>query len=111
MPTLKIEEVTSDSIVSLGKLKIKFFDITHAIPDAIGVIIDTPYGNIIYPGDFRIELDENSNPVNIEHYQKLGKGKNLVLFLESTNAEEPGFSIPGKSRLPKIWKKWWWKQK
>ena len=50
MPTLKIEEVTSDSIVSLGKLKIKFFDITHAIPDAIGVIIDTPYGNIIYPG-------------------------------------------------------------
>ena len=96
MPTLKIEEVTSDSVINLGKLKIKFFDITHAIPDAIGVIIDTPYGNVIYPGDFRIELDENSKPVNIEHYQKLGKENNLVLFLESTNAEEPGFSIPEK---------------
>jgi len=96
MPTLKIEEVTSDSVINLGKLKIKFFDITHAIPDAIGVIIDTPYGNVIYPGDFRIELDENSKPVNIERYQKLGKENNLVLFLESTNAEEPGFSIPEK---------------
>src|SRR3989344_5052536 len=96
MPTLKIEEVTSASVINLGKLKIKFFDITHAIPDAIGVIIDTPYGNVIYPGDFRIELDENSKPVNIEHYQKLGKENNLVLFLESTNAEEPGFSIPEK---------------
>ena len=96
MPTLKIEEVTSDSIVSLGKLKIKFFDITHAIPDAIGVIIETPYGNVIYPGDFRIELDGNSKPVNIGHYEKLGKENNLVLFLESTNAEEPGFSIPEK---------------
>ncbi|MEK7142128.1 MAG: ribonuclease J, partial [Patescibacteria group bacterium] len=95
-PTLKIEEVTSDSVINLGKLKIKFFDITHAIPDAIGVIIETPYGNVIYPGDFRIELDENSNPVNTEHYQKLGKENNLVLFLESTNAEEPGFSIPEK---------------
>ncbi len=96
LPTLKIEEVVSNSIINLGKLKIKFFDITHAIPDAIGVIIDTPYGNIIYPGDFRIELDENSNPVNIDHYEKLGKENNLVLFLESTNAEEPGFSIPEK---------------
>jgi len=96
MPTLKIEEVTSDSVINLGKLKIKFFDITHAIPDAIGVIIETPYGNVLYPGDFRIELDENSNPVNIEHYQKLGKENNLVLFLESTNAETPGFSIPEK---------------
>ena len=93
---MKIEEVTSDSVINLGKLKIKFFDITHAIPDAIGVIIETPYGNVIYPGDFRIELDENSNPVNTEHYQKLGKENNLVLFLESTNAEEPGFSIPEK---------------
>lgn len=96
MPTLKIEEVTSASVINLGKLKIKFFDITHAIPDAIGVIIETPYGNIIYPGDFRFELDENSNPVNIGHYEKLGKENNLVLFLESTNAEEPGFSIPEK---------------
>ena len=96
MPTLKIEEITSVSVINLGRLKIKFFDITHTIPDAIGVIIDTPYGNVIYPGDFRIELDENSNPVNIGHYQKLGKEKNLVLFLESTNAEEPGFSTPEK---------------
>ena len=96
MPTLKIEEVTSASVINLGKLKIKFFDITHAIPDAIGVIIETPYGNVIYPGDFRFELDENSNPVNIEHYEKLGKENNLVLFLESTNAETPGFSIPEK---------------
>ena len=49
MPTLKIEEVTPASVINLGKLKIKFFDITHVIPDAIGVIIETPYGNVIYP--------------------------------------------------------------
>ena len=110
MPTLKIEEVTSASVISLGKLKIKFFDITHAIPDAIGVIIETPYGNVIYPGDFRIELDENSKPVNIGHYEKLGKENNLVLFLESTNAEEPGFSIPEKVVYQNL-EKWWWKQK
>ena len=47
--------------------------------------------------DFRVELDENSQPVNIEHYQKWAKKIIWFLFLESTNAEEPGFSIPEKS--------------
>ena len=104
MPTLKIEEVTSASVISLGKLKIKFFDITHAIPDAIGVIIETPYGNVIYPGDFRIELDENSKPVNIGHYEKLGKENNLVLFWKAPTPRSRAFLLQKKSST-KIWKK------
>ena len=42
--------------------------------------------------------------MNIGHYEKLGQENNLVLFLESTNAEEPGLFHPRKSRLPKFGK-------
>lgn len=96
MPSLNIQEVSSESVVKLGKMKARFFDITHTIPDAIGIIIETPYGNVIYPGDFRIDLDIKGKPVNTEPFLNLGKENNLALFLESTNAETPGFSIPEK---------------
>lgn len=94
---LRIEEVRSGDKIKLGALAARFFDITHTIPDAIGIIIETHLGNIIYPGDFKIELDAKGNPLQIDSYIKIGKENNLALLLESTNAEVPGFSIPEKT--------------
>lgn len=94
MPRLNIEEVTAKSVIKAGQLKIRFFNIAHTIPDAIGIIIETPLGNIIYPGDFKFELNDSGKPMYLEQYEKLGKEKNLALLMESTNAETPGFSIP-----------------
>ncbi len=97
-PKLDVQEITSASRIRMGKsLSAKFFDITHTIPDAIGIIIETPLGNVIYPGDFKIEVDAKGKPENIEPYEKLGKEKNLVLLMESTNVEMPGFSMSEKT--------------
>ena len=90
---LSIEEITPESKIRLGFIKASFFQITHTIPDAIGTIIETPLGNIIYPGDFKIEQDGKGNPLHIEPYTEVGKLNNLILLLESTNAEIPGFSL------------------
>lgn len=95
-PKLKIEEVDSSKSLVFGKMKIRFFDITHTIPDAIGTIIETPHGNVIYPGDFKVELDSEGKPMDVEQFIELGKEKNLILLLESTKAETPGFSVPEK---------------
>ncbi|MEW5907978.1 MAG: ribonuclease J, partial [Patescibacteria group bacterium] len=105
---LNIEEMKSSQNVKIGKnLKLRFFDITHTIPDAIGTIIESPLGNIIYPGDFKIERDKSGKLVNVEQFVRLGKEKNLVLLMESTNAEQPGFSISEntvRDTLEKIFK-------
>lgn len=94
---LNIEEVKSGNIIKLGQLRTRFFDITHTIPDAIGTIIETPLGNVIYPGDFKIDLDAKGKPMHIDQYIKIGGERNLALLMESTNAEAPGFSIPEKT--------------
>ncbi|MFH1956352.1 MAG: ribonuclease J [Patescibacteria group bacterium] len=97
-PKLRIEEVKPGQKIRVGQnLKLDFFAITHTIPDAIGTVIETPLGNIIYPGDFKIERDSRGNPVKIDNFIALGRQKNLVLLLESTNAEAPGFSISEKT--------------
>lgn len=93
-PKLRIEEIKSGDQIKLNSnLSLKFFDITHTIPDAIGTIIKTPLGNVIYPGDAKINHDANGKPTGIKQYLELGKEKNLLLLLESTNSEKPGVSI------------------
>ncbi len=93
-PKLNIIEVKTQQTVKIGKyISAKFFTIAHNVPDAIGIILETPIGNIVYPGDFKIDRDENGEPLNVKEYGEIGKENNLVLLLESTNAEKPGFSI------------------
>ncbi len=95
----EIREVASKDKIKLGKnFAAKFFDIEHTIPDAIGIIVETELGNIIYPGDFKIEHDGKGKPVKreLEKFEEIGKENNLLLLMESTNVETPGFSLPEK---------------
>lgn len=54
---LKAYEIKSvNERLILGNFIINFFDVTHSIMDALGVIIQTPPINIIHPGDWRYDL-------------------------------------------------------
>jgi ribonuclease J len=92
---LDIKEVESNEKITLGKLKIKFFAVTHTIPDSMGVIIETPYGNIVFTGDLKLD-HVNGIPTEEEenNYKIFDNEKTLLLVADSTNVERPGFSIP-----------------
>jgi ribonuclease J len=90
----KIVERDRES-VKLGNMSVEFFGVNHSIPDSMGVIIKTPYGMIVNPGDFK--LDHRNEVVTKEEEKNydLFDGKNVLLFMgESTNIENPGFSTP-----------------
>jgi ribonuclease J len=92
---LKLHVVEKDSKLKLGKhLSVRFFNVTHTIPDAMGVIVETPYGNVIFTGDLKIDHD---NGVPLEHevktFESIGKENNLFLAADSTNVEKPGWSF------------------
>jgi len=92
---LKIVDMNDKSIPLTKNLKVRFFGVTHSIPDSTGVIIETPYGDIVNTGDVRIE-NEDGVPVEkeVEQY-KLFRDRNILLFaMDSTNIEQPGFSLP-----------------
>jgi len=82
---------------SLGVFKINPFQVVHNIPDSVGLIINTPLGNIVHTGDFKI--DENpvdQKPVPKKKLIELGKKGVLALLSDSTNATLPGHSVPEK---------------
>src|SRR3989344_3044364 len=94
----------SDGFIPIGaSFKVKFFGLTHSIPDSTGVIIETPAGDIVNTGDVRVE---NENGVvaekEVEHY-KMFKDRNVVLFtMDSTGIDKPGFSPSEASILKNI---------
>ena len=81
--------------LTLGKLKVKTFPVTHSIPDSTGIIIETKYGNVVLSGDLKLEHNDGTPTKEEEKtFGKVGKGNNLILIADSTNAERSGFSIP-----------------
>lgn len=100
---IRIVETSDKSIPITPNFKVRFFGLTHSIPDSTGIIIETPYGDIVNTGDVRVE-NENGVPVEkeIEQY-KMFKERNVLLFtMDSTGIDKPGFSPSEASILKNI---------
>ncbi len=100
---VRIVEASDKSLPISPNFKVRFFGLTHSIPDSTGIIIETPYGDIVNTGDVRVET-ENGVPVEkeIEQY-KIFKDRNIVLFtMDSTGIDKPGFSPSEASIIKNI---------
>jgi ribonuclease J len=97
LPPIDMKIVEGNNRVKVGGLSVRFFGVTHSIPDSMGIIIETPYGNIVTPGDYKLD-HVNGVPTEEEEetYGALSKENNLLLLTDSTNIENPGFSTPEK---------------
>ncbi|MDP6606627.1 MAG: ribonuclease J, partial [Dehalococcoidia bacterium] len=43
------------TVVEVGPFTVEFFSVSHSIPDACGLIIETPLGPVVHTGDFKID--------------------------------------------------------
>lgn len=89
----KFVEVQDGSNVTLGALNLTFFAMTHSIPGAVGVFMNTPAGTLIHTGDFK--LDQTPIDGRRPNYQaicKFGARGVDLLLADSTNATRPGFT-------------------
>ena len=108
-PKLEVTEVKDGSIVKLGPFRIEFFRQNHNIPDNLGLLIQTPVGNILHTSDFKFDQNPvNDLPTNFQKLKELGKRKILLMMSDSTGAEEEGHSLSEKTiekNLEEIFKK------
>lgn len=94
LPPLTINIIEKGDTVTFGDLKVRFFAVSHAIPDSMGIIIETPYGDIVHTGDLRLDHDDGIPTDDEEDRYKIFENrKTLLLMADSTNCENPGFSI------------------
>ncbi len=89
----KLETIATGESFSLGKFRIEFFPVCHSIPDAVGLIINTPIGTIVHSGDFKIDYTPVSGkPTDLSRLAQLGAQGVLLLLADSTYAELPGYT-------------------
>lgn len=80
LKVIKIKSINDQ--FNLGKFKIGFFNVEHSIMDAIGVIINTPNGTVIHPGDWTMGKNPiNQQVITYNHLSSLPAPK--ILMLES----------------------------
>lgn len=91
--TQEMKLINGETKLELGPFKIDSFRITHSIPDALGFFINTPIGNIVTTGDFKIDFSPPGQDMADFHKMvDLAKKGILCLLSDSTNAMTPGFS-------------------
>jgi len=94
---LKVIDPEKD-VLKLGAFEVEAFRVTHSIPDAVGYSIKTPLGRVIYTGDFKIDHSPmDGRKIDWKKLSRYAEEGVLLLLSDSTNAEQPGFSMSEKS--------------
>jgi ribonuclease J len=93
---VKLHTINPDEPLRLGHFLCRFFRVSHSIPDAVGVVIETPVGKIVHTGDFKFDESPARNQIkpDIRKIEELGNQNILALFCESTNSLKEGHSMP-----------------
>jgi ribonuclease J len=92
---VKLIEVCADKDVSLGPFRVEFLEVSHSIPDGVGLGIHTPVGVVVHTGDFKLDQTPiDGRPTAMQRFAELGRKGVLLLMSDSTNADCPGFTSP-----------------
>lgn len=90
----KAVTVKPRSLLKIGNFQIEFIKVCHSIPGAVGLCINTPVGNIIHTGDFKIDFTPVDGVVtDLTRFGELGKRGVSLLMADSTNACRKGYSM------------------
>lgn len=89
----KINVFKAGDILKVGTFTLETFHMTHSIPDCSGFAIHTPYGLIVFTGDYKFD----NTPIDGKRpdYSKLAEfaARGVVMLMgDSTNADKPGWT-------------------
>lgn len=100
-PEYVIMEMDNHEKLKVGPFFVELIRVTHSIPDACAVNIETPVGRIIATGDFRLDPEPlDKRPSDVSRLKELGDQGVLALLTESSYADAEG-RVPTEHTLEK----------
>ncbi|MCT8389609.1 ribonuclease J [Leuconostoc holzapfelii] len=80
--------------IDFGDVTVSFFNTTHSIPDSLGIVLGTPYGQIVYTGDFKFDQTADQNyRTDIARLVEVGQGKVLALLADAAGTGNEADSV------------------
>lgn len=95
LPESKIHIVEDNEVLRPGSsFVVRTFPISHTIPDSMGILIETPLGEIAFIEDVRVDnIKGVPSQEEIDQYKKFANKKMLMLTMDSTSIWKPGWSL------------------
>jgi len=88
-----VTEVKAGEVIKLGQFSIEMFSVCHSIPDAVGLIVETPVGTVVHTGDFKLDhTPVIGEPTDLHRLAVLRSKEVLLLLSDSTYVELPGYT-------------------
>ena len=108
---VKLKVVKPGERIDLGPFGVEFVALSHSIPEANALLIDTPFGKVFHTGDWKLDSEPVLGaPASPEQLAAIGDAGVLALVCDSTNvfnAEASGseasvrkglFDVVGKAK-------------
>jgi ribonuclease J len=94
---IELISVMPRDIITIGVFRVEFIRVTHSIVDGVGLGINTPLGNIVHTGDFKLDpTPVDGQLMDFHRFSEYGEKGTLLLLSDSTNAEKGGFTFSEK---------------
>jgi len=95
--TTEMHIIDETSVIKFNQMSVEFFRTHHSIPDSLGIVIQTPQGNVVHTGDFKFDMTPVDRPTDWARLAEIGRKGVLALLADSTNSEKPGFTPSEKT--------------
>ncbi|WP_172135555.1 ribonuclease J [Adlercreutzia sp. ZJ473] len=97
----KLVEIKPGDEVKLGCMTVDFFAVNHSIPGAVGLFLQSPAGNVLHTGDFKLD----QTPIDGVHTDfaalaRFGEIGVDLMMSDSTNAQNANFT-PSEAEVGK----------
>lgn len=97
----KLCEVKPGDKIKLGCFTVEFFAVNHSIPGALGIFFQSPAGNVLHTGDFKLD----QTPIDGVHTDfgalaRFGRMGVDLMMSDSTNATKKSFT-PSEAEVGK----------
>lgn len=90
----EIVTVEPGEFVTAGSFEIEFIHVNHSVVGAVAFAIHTPLGPVIHTGDYKIDTTPiGEEMIDLARLGELGKQGVLAMLGDSTNVENPGYSV------------------
>ncbi|MBQ9954135.1 MAG: ribonuclease J [Eggerthellaceae bacterium] len=100
----KLIEIQPGQQVKMGCFTVDFFAVNHSIPGAVGIFLQSPAGNVLHTGDFK--LDQTPIDGVTTDFTALARFSDIgvdLMLSDSTNAMNPRFT-PSEAEVGKALK-------
>lgn len=90
----QLNEIAAGDVIKFKRsFSVEFVQVSHSIPDAVGLAIRTPVGLVVHTGDFKFDYTPvNGAGIDVSRFARLGDKGVLLMITDSTNAEKVGYT-------------------